>query len=362
MRMQLPILAAVLFTGALSQAGAASIPQQPLIVALHAQDKKQALKLAQDLLEASPDDPQAQFWISFVAPHSIEGAKAWGLLRSRNPENPWVLLGRAYRNPLSGASLAGEALGKESNDPSLLQAATLTMMSLEQDSSDLKPLADFIQANKASFSTNADLLMSETYANQMLSGSTAAPNAKKDMLAEMDKALELDPQNEEAELFKGRQSRSLGNAGLYAFLQKTAPDFPDSYPVQAELWTSGLAQDNVQDTEPIVRAGMIAMMQRNQPTIANLRLSYQAAVSHQRRQRHLRMSFSRSTRIRASQMKYCFGAVTESYLKAHQSKISLHESPVCKHSSSGLTTPTRWWSLQRMRGWSPYLRHNRVRI
>jgi thiol-disulfide isomerase/thioredoxin len=280
MTLKLGILTTALFFSAFFNVGAFAISQQPLINALQEQDKREASRISEAAFKESSGDPEAEFWVNFVAPHSPEGTKAWGLLRSKDATNPWGLLGKATHNPLTAADLVTQASAKASGDPSLLQACVLTLMSLEQESSDLRPLASFLEDNKIKFDGNSDLLVTEAFGHQFLSGSTVAPNAKKDMLAELDKALELDPHNEEAELFKGRQSRNLGNAGLYAFLQKSAPNFPNSYPIQAELWTSGLAQENLKEAEPVIRASIVAMMERNQPSIPYLRLSYQATASH----------------------------------------------------------------------------------
>jgi thiol-disulfide isomerase/thioredoxin len=280
MTFTLRILITVLIAGTSFTAGVASVPQQPLIDKLHEQDNQEARRIAQELFKTSPDDAEAEFWMNFVAPHTPEGIKAFTLLRSKDAANSWVLLGRATHNPLTAANLVEQALAKAPGDPSVLQACVLTLMSLERESSDLQPLASFLEKNKAKFDSNSDLLVTEAFGHLFLDGDPLAPNARKDMLAELDKALELDPHNEEAELFKGRQARSLGNAGLYTFLQKSAPAFPESYPIQAELWTTGLAQENVKETEPGVRAGILALIERKQPTLPYLRSTYQAAASH----------------------------------------------------------------------------------
>jgi thiol-disulfide isomerase/thioredoxin len=249
--------------------------QQMIVRATQDGRRNDAVNIAKDDFKSTPDDPQVEFWMSFLAPNTPEGNRALTLLRSKDNDGGWSVLAKAARNPLYGVSLINKALTKMPSDPGFLQAATSVMMAMERGNPYQDALKDLLKTNESAFGESSDLLVSEAYADQMILGEGGGgAEYQTSMFEALNRALKLNPLNEDAEVFKGRMLRYRSNAEAYSFLKDTASSFPDSYPVKIQLWGAALVQADAKTLQPTIQADIVATIQRLQPSVVSLRMTY----------------------------------------------------------------------------------------
>jgi thiol-disulfide isomerase/thioredoxin len=269
-----PLSVAILALVALPALGSPS-RQQMIVRATQDGRRNDAVNIAKDDFKNASDDPQVEFWMTFLAPNTPEGNRALTLLRGKDSDGGWTVLAKAARNPLYGASLINQALTKVPSDPGFLQAATRVMMELERGNPYQGALKDLLKANTSAFGESSDLLVTQAYADQMVLGEgDGGAEYQTSMFEALNRALKLNPLNEDAEVFKGRMLRFRSNAEAYSFLKDTASSFPDSYPVKIQLWSAALAQTDSKTLQPTIQADITQTVQRLQPSVVSLRMTY----------------------------------------------------------------------------------------
>jgi thiol-disulfide isomerase/thioredoxin len=262
----------VLFLGSCVQVlRAQTFPQQSLVATYESGRSSDADGKAKDLVAKYPDDPRAYFWLALAEPGSKESRQGIEKIRLIPSAKAWTLLAKATTNTMYATTYIDQALEAAPDDADVLQAATVALVEINRYNGETLGVQRLLEKHRDGFSKSADLLVTEAHADLFVRPETATKDFQNHAMADLDQALVLNPHNENAIVLKVQQLRRTDAVKAYAFIQKVAPSFPDSYRVQTELWITALNQKDAKALQGQIQRDITAMLQRKLPKMSELR-------------------------------------------------------------------------------------------